>query len=298
MSEAMMRTARAAEILRETVGRLEKRHASALEVATADVSKIRGDLDELRGVVAALKLQRGEPGERGERGLPGRDGVDGERGPAGKDGRDGEVGKSGAPGERGERGHAGIQGPPGEIGKAGPTGQPGERGERGERGEKGDRGERGESGRDGKDGRDGRNGVDGNDGRDAAQIEVLDGIVEGRSYARGTWATRDGGLWRFSGHEWSCIVRGVKEVETRQVDDRSFEVRTVFSDGEERVVKMAVNSIVYHDVWEAKGYAIGDCVTWDGGLWIARSEASLSDKPGESSAWRLAVKRGRNGKSA
>ncbi len=41
-------------------------------------------------------------------------------------------------------------------------------------------------------------------------------------------------------------------------------------------------------------YEKGDSVTWDGSTWIAQKDTS--DKPGESDAWRLSTKRGRDGK--
>lgn len=43
-------------------------------------------------------------------------------------------------------------------------------------------------------------------------------------------------------------------------------------------------------------YASGDGVTWGGSYWIA--QAATTDKPGLSDAWRLAVKKGRDGKDA
>jgi len=41
-------------------------------------------------------------------------------------------------------------------------------------------------------------------------------------------------------------------------------------------------------------YEKGDSVTWDGSMWIAQRDTG--DKPGESDAWRLSAKRGRDGK--
>ncbi|MDP3495661.1 MAG: hypothetical protein Q8R82_21350, partial [Hyphomonadaceae bacterium] len=41
-------------------------------------------------------------------------------------------------------------------------------------------------------------------------------------------------------------------------------------------------------------YQSGDAVTWDGSLWIA--QAKTKSKPGENAEWRLAAKRGQNGK--
>lgn len=50
-------------------------------------------------------------------------------------------------------------------------------------------------------------------------------------------------------------------------------------------------------VFKADGtYERGDAVTWGGSLWIA--QRSTSSKPGDGDDWRLAVKRGRDGKPA
>jgi len=45
-----------------------------------------------------------------------------------------------------------------------------------------------------------------------------------------------------------------------------------------------------------KSYCAGDGVTWGGSFWIAQKETS--EKPGENGSWRLAVKKGRDGKDA
>jgi hypothetical protein len=61
--------------------------------------------------------------------------------------------------------------------------------------------------------------------------------------------------------------------------------------------------VIYRDVWRAenddgsqKFYERGDCVTWAGSLWIAQERTS--EKPDGGKGWRLAVKKGRDGKSA
>jgi hypothetical protein len=114
---------------------------------------------------------------------------------------------------------------------------------------------------------------------------------------RGTLATRDGGLWRFSGVEWQCIVDGVKELDVEQISERAFRICSRYSSGRTRESEFKVNSIIDRGVWEPKAYEIGDCVTYDGCMWIAKAISTEADKPGQSSAWRLSVKRGRNGKS-
>jgi hypothetical protein len=52
----------------------------------------------------------------------------------------------------------------------------------------------------------------------------------------------------------------------------------------------------YRGVWASdKRYAKNAMVTFDGSLWIARSD-SQSIRPGTSSAWQLAVRKGSDGK--
>jgi hypothetical protein len=46
----------------------------------------------------------------------------------------------------------------------------------------------------------------------------------------------------------------------------------------------------------ARAYEQGDGVTYGGDYWIAVREASEDDKPGASDAWRLAVRKGRDGR--
>ena len=46
----------------------------------------------------------------------------------------------------------------------------------------------------------------------------------------------------------------------------------------------------YLGVWVKGAYEPGNCVTFDGSLWICTS--STKGRPGPSAGWRLAVKRG------
>jgi hypothetical protein len=73
---------------------------------------------------------------------------------------------------------------------------------------------------------------------------------------------------------------------------RSIEVLTKRLD-----VLEARPSISYQQLWSAdRRYSAGDAVTFDGSLFIAQQ--NTTDKPETSAAWRLAVKRGRDGKDA
>ena len=50
-------------------------------------------------------------------------------------------------------------------------------------------------------------------------------------------------------------------------------------------------------VWdETKSYKRFSGVSFDGGFWLAQRDVARGEKPGVTSAWRLAVRRGRQGK--
>jgi hypothetical protein len=54
----------------------------------------------------------------------------------------------------------------------------------------------------------------------------------------------------------------------------------------------------YRDVYDgATTYDAGDVVTDDGSLWLCKA-ATTTDRPGQSSAWKLICKRGKDGRDA
>lgn len=183
--------------------------------------------------------------------------------------------------ERGEKGDPGDIGPAGERGAAGERGEkgdPGEPGAQGDRGEKGDTGERGPEGPAGRDGRDGLPGVPGTAGE-----KGMDGR-DGRDGTNGMDG-RDGkdGL-------------GFDDLEFSHDGERGFVLRFVQG---ERVKEFPFTLPVVLDrgVYKAEAaYAKGDAVTWAGSLWIAQEDTA--EKPDTGKGWRLAVKRGRDGKDA
>ena len=267
--------------------------------------------------------EKGDPGERGERGERGIDGAPGGKGDPGERGADGlpgepgqqgERGIDGAPGEKGERGERGEKGDPGDRGETGLPGQKGEPGLRGEKGadgidgKNGAPGERGETGLPGEPGRDGRDGKTGEPGRDALQIDILPAIDPTRSYPRSTYAQWGGGLIRstrttdpipngglLTDAGWSFIVRGISMVDVEQIDERNFEIRFMFNDGLVEKKAFNVPAQIYRGVYvEGKLYDRGDTVTWAGSQY--HCDTPTSEKPGEGGAWRLSVKRGRDGK--
>lgn len=173
----------------------------------------------------------------------------------------------------------------------------------------------GRDGQDGQDGQDGRDGKDGRDGRDALDLVLLNGIAADRSYSRGTWVQHRGGVFvadrdtdllgeaalhepdalRMSG--WRCVVRGVVALDFAYDGERAFTVRAALTDSkQEQQFKLPV--VLDRGVWdEQRAYDCGDAVTCEGAMWIAQAPSSKA-RPGTADAWRLAVKRGRDGRDA
>jgi len=155
---------------------------------------------------------------------------------------------------------------PGPAGELGPEGKRGLQGERGERGEKGERGEPGKQGTAGDAGKDGERGQKGEPGRNAADLTLLQEYIEQRverMVEAASVTTPDGGRTM----HWSLGSK-VHQVKTALVLDAG--------------------------IWKDGAYSPGDGVTAGGSFWIAQTETTA--KPGKSDDWRLAVKRGTDGR--
>jgi integrin beta 3 len=156
-----------------------------------------------------------------------------------------------------------MPGPPGDIGLEGKPGQQGERGEKGERGEPGPMGPAGFEGKTGE------RGQKGEPGRNAADLTYLQDYAAeqvSRAIKTSTVTTPDGGRTL----RWA-IGETVHEIKTSIVLDAG--------------------------VWrEGATYVAGDGVTLGGSFFIAQAETAA--KPGKSDDWRLAVKRGSDGRDA
>lgn len=165
--------------------------------------------------------------------------------------------------------------------------------EQGPPGEKGEPGERGESGADGSNGRDGAGIVDGFINRDGHLIATLS---DGSTKDFGEIIGRDGrdgepgkdGRDGFGFDELDACVLD---------DDRTIELSFRRGD-EEKAFTFKWPTPIDRGVYKAgETYQAGDCVTWGGSLWIAQKETG--EKPDSpESGFRLAVKRGRDGKDA
>ena len=183
-----------------------------------------------------------------------------------------------------------AKGEPGEPGEPGPPGAPGAPGEPGARGE------------------------DGRDGRDAVHLEILDGLDEAKRYTRGTVATFRGGLVRayrttdplekcgavtaggwLERAGWHVLVDGIAAVTLELEGEREYVQTTTLTSGKTASARTRLMVPVDRGVYvHGKAYAPGDGVTWGGHFWIAQRDTD--DKPVEGGdAWRLAVRRGRDG---
>ena len=208
--------------------------------------------------IRALEARQPEKGE------PGKDGKDGKDGLPGKDGRDGVDGKDGK------------DGLPGTAGKDG------------------------EPGRDGKDGQDGKSFT-----MDDAE-KILDAKMARweLDFERRANAVLEKAIDRIEKPENGQDGKDGRDGrDAFDLDDLAMEFdgeRTLTLKFERAgVIKQSsikIPALIDRGTFQAQsGYERGDAVTWGGALWIAQKDAP-QDKPGEGDGWRLAVKRGRDGK--
>lgn len=245
--------------------------------------------------------EKGEPGEKGEKGEPGespdKEAIVAEFRSIAFSMFDDEefaarfVGEKGDPGERGEKGAPGKDADPDAIvAKVLEQIPPPERGEKGDSGPQGERGEKGEPGEQGADG-----------------INMAGGFVDQRGHlmlTRSNGDIQDAGLVKGAdGHDGHDGAPGRDGKDGLGFDDlsvthdghRTFTL--AFARGAERkAFDFSLPVVLDCGVFrEGETYRAGDGVTWGGSFWIAQAETAT--KPGEGTEdWRLAVKRGRDGK--
>lgn len=277
----------------------------------------------------------GAPGERGADGKDGAPGAVGERGTDGKDGAPGANGADGAAGAIGERGEAGERGMPGPVGErgadgaVGATGLTGAAGERGMNGERGEAGPIGSTGAQGVVGVAGERGIDGKDGapgeRGEMGIHGLPGPVGERGEAGPVGPVgKDGhSVTMAELNDWleASFSKWALSVERRVFDEAQrvianlpaakdgkdgvsiadFEfdgertLRCRKTDGE--IVSITFPVMIDRGTYNQErgaDYERGDAVSFGGSLWIA--QRSTIARPGTDDSWRLAVKKGRDGK--
>lgn len=163
--------------------------------------------------------------------------------------------------EKGDAGEPGVVGPRGEAGPPGPQGPQGPAGPKGDTGGPGPQGPQGQLGEKGGSGR---------DGRDAGDLALLQNHIDGQIAAA------------FSGLLKAVTITSPDSGRTLQakLGDTTHEIRTAIP--------------LDAGVWTERTYAAGDSVSHGGSLFIAQVETTA--KPGKSDDWRLAVKRGADGR--
>ena len=271
----------ALEAFRQSQAVAAERRSSEVLAHALHIEKLQSEIALLRSAVQDIPA-----GKSGERGEPG---------PAGAPGRDGTDGKDGAAGPQGERGEKGADGVDGRDGIDGKDGAIGPRGEKGDPGADGrsvtiddvqplldsaiakalldlerrnadtiqravdliPRPRDGIDGKDGRDGADGRDGSDGKDGRDAFDLDDM--FIEHDGERTVTVGFRRGP---------EVISKTIKF--PVQIDRGVYKID--------------------------RGYEQGDGVTYGGDYWTAVRDAAPGEKPGESDAWRLVVRKGRDGR--
>lgn len=158
-----------------------------------------------------------------------------------------------------------------------------------------------EAAKDGAPGAPGEPGKPGQDGRDALQIEMLPCIEEEKSYPRGTYAIHNGGVFRayqktVGMKGWECVLNGVADL-SASVEGKTMTIAMSLSDGTCREVKHTIPQPEYKGIFKrSEKYLTGDSVTYDGSVWIAMTDDPQDQAPGKGQGWRLAVKRGRDGR--
>ena len=83
--------------------------------------------------------------------------------------------------------------------------------------------------------------------------------------------------------------------DTEMKDERTIVFKFVRDDSIVEMHEFSFPVMIDRGVWTERVYQKGDCVTWGGSLWVCQRETSAKpDSP--DSGWRLAVKKGRDGK--
>ena len=290
----------------QRVAEIEK----AFDALQAELKRQSGAFEEFRkqvdSVVTAslfkfwLENNSDLIGPQGPQGADGRDGLDGKDGANGIDGKDGAPGRDGKDGAPGRDGKDGADGAAGQNGIDGAPGRDGKDGANGLDGANGIDGKDGAPGRDGKDGANGIHGKDGVPGRDGKDGER--GIPGPRGLAGQDGREGHDGAEGQVGREGPAGPAGKDGADGFGFDDMLAEfdgerkLSLIFTKGARtKSFDFVLPIVLDRGVWSVDvKYQKADAVSQSGSLWIAKRDTQ--QKPGESDDWRLAVKRGRDGK--
>lgn len=194
--------------------------------------------------------------------------------PTPRDGIDGKDGADGVPGERGENGDPGAPGRDGADGKDGRDGEPGPRGEKGA---------------------DGRDGLDVRDLFRAEGGRLVATMSDGSVKDLGVFIGKDGAPGR-DGRDGRDGADGLGFDDLTFAEDDAGRPVAKFQRGD-LVKQVVLPCIIDRGAYRSgESYGKGDAVSYGGSLWIAQRAAT--QRPGEGDEWRLAVKKGRDGRDA
>lgn len=91
---------------------------------------------------------------------------------------------------------------------------------------------------------------------------------------------------------------GLEDLQCEFDGERRLTLRFVRGDLRREAV-LVLPSLVDRGIYSAeRAYGVADGVTWAGSYWIAKRAVAPGEKPGVGDAWRLAVKKGRDGRDA
>jgi hypothetical protein len=139
------------------------------------------------------------------------------------------------------------------------------------------------------------------DGRDALDLEIIEAIEAGKSYAAGTFALHDGGMMLAvrdtdpietasipEAAGWKVTQDGIKAVAAELVDPRTYRITIERTSGKVDVKEFEPPCINIDKGVHRRGmkYRAGDGVTFDGSFWIAQRDTDQTPPQD----WRLAVK--------
>lgn len=163
----------------------------------------------------------------------------------------------------------------------------------GEPGEKGDPGEAGESGRDGADGKDGKDGRGVKDLLIDREGQLIATMEDGEMKSLGVIIGKDGEAGK-DGRDGL----GFDDMDVCVLDDdRTIEL--AFRRGEEeKAFTLKWPTIIDRGVFKPEQeYEPGDGVTWGGQFYIANEKTNMKpDASKDGKPWRLAIRKGRDGK--
>lgn len=156
----------------------------------------------------------------------------------------------------------------------------------------------GVDGADGKDGKDGKDGVDGKDADPVSESAIADSVAAAFERRFSDLALS----WERQARDEIAKALDKMPVPRDGKDGLPADAISIKSDGERTVTitvgdtveKLYFPSIIYRDVWREGEYQKDDAVTWANSLWIALKDTS--EAPGAGKDWRLAVRKGRDGR--